>query len=71
MILVIPLELILSDKTLKHRLDTLLILWHIERQIQKVVESIGRFLAFPTHDSGSDLSSPSLVDPGSMLDLGW
>ena len=71
MILVISLELVLSDKTLEHRLDTLLILWHIQRQVQEIVESIRWFLAFRTDDSGSDLSSPSLVYPGSMLNLGW
>ena len=71
MILVIPLELVLSDKSLEHRLDTLLILWHIKRQVQEVVESIRRFLAFRTNDTGSHLSSPCLVYPGSMLDLGW
>ena len=71
MIFVVPFQFIFPDETLQHALDALLILWHIQRQVQEVIESVGRFFAFRTNDSGSDLASPRLIHPSCVLDLGW
>jgi hypothetical protein len=70
MILVIALELVLLAETLQHGRNTLGSFRDVQGQVKEIVECVRRFLASRANNPGADFTSPGLIDPCRVLDLG-